>query len=167
MPISVKEGWITDAFGNKLSPNTTASQVMTLDDKSVEEVLEDTVYFEPETSAATDVAGLFTQIQQKNDQQDAQITELNSKMAKKAIACVVTINDTTSSSGVINITTPINFTSRPYILTNVSSDLDKPYSVTISQYLSSNSFAVRIRKMADNTAVGNTALNFNALIIGV
>ena len=84
----------------------------------------------------------------------------------KASIYVTTVNGTTDASGITSVTLNNKFKNTPFCLSNVSRVMGTPYSVTIDSY--SNAYVgLRIRRMGDNSAVANTAVNFPIAIIGI
>ena len=73
---------------------------------------------------------------------------------------------TTTSDGTLDITNvaiPSGATSA-YCLTNVSQDLEKPWSVTVGS-IATSTVRIRIRNMSDNSAVANKTVSFPILLI--
>ena len=86
------------------------------------------------------------------------INELNSKMK------IITINGTTLQDGTISLPYDVpDGVNQAYCISNVSANLSMPYSVTVMD-VDSKSILFRIRKMGDNSAIANTAVNFDVLV---
>ena len=78
----------------------------------------------------------------------------------------INVSGTTDEVGIViayNVPVP-PWASTAYCISNISNNLQTPWSVTISNF-NSNSISFRIRKMSDNTALMNTAVSFSALVI--
>ena len=93
-------------------------------------------------------------------------TSLNDKITKRPISEIVYVSGETSSSGIIeiNITNIYNYA---FCVTNVSKGLTYPYSVTVESWNNSTGkLNLRIRNMGDNSAVANTSVGFDVMIIG-
>ncbi|MBQ0079702.1 MAG: hypothetical protein KBS66_07435 [Eubacterium sp.] len=97
----------------------------------------------------------------------AAFKSLNSDLVKKVKGYLINVNGTTDNAGIITVTdTNIgDFSQMPYCVTNYSRELSYPYSVTLNNR-TATSISFRIRKMADNSAVGNTEVSFTAIVIG-
>ena len=80
---------------------------------------------------------------------------------------VVNVNGQTSSSGAITVSTSVK-SANAFCLSNVSNVFATPYSVTI-EFVNKvqGTISFRIRNMGDNSAVVNTEVDFDALVIYV
>ena len=96
---------------------------------------------------------------------DWQELALNSKVKKRLVGEILTVQGTTGSDGVITVSKTVKFTTEVFVASNISQNLSNKYSVTI-QGASSDSVNLRIRNMGDNSAVASTSVNFTVLIYG-
>lgn len=89
------------------------------------------------------------------------VDELNQKIQ------VVNVNGQTSSSGAITVSASVK-SANAFCLSNVSNVFATPYSVTI-EFVNKvqGTISFRIRNMGDNSAVVNTEVDFDALVIYV
>lgn len=90
---------------------------------------------------------------------------LKNKLANKLIGELVTVSGTTNSSGNITVATTEPFSGERFVLSNVSHTQAAEYSVTVDSY-GANSVRLRVRHMHDNSAVGDTAVDFTVMIVG-
>lgn len=98
---------------------------------------------------------------------DGIANSLNSKFSNTPIREIVYVSGTTSQSGIIEITIT-NAYVYAFCLTNVSQNLANPYSVTVDNFNNAtHKMNLRIRNMSDNTAVANTTVGFDVMIIGI
>ena len=80
----------------------------------------------------------------------------------------VTVTGTTTDTGTIAVSVGLKYAYEAYVITNVASAYDKRYLVTVDYYNSTNNtVTLRIRNISDHSAVGNTEVNFTALIFGI
>ena len=98
---------------------------------------------------------------------DARVTGNTEKINTLPKAHLISVSGTTESSGIITVadTHITDFSQLPYCITNYSRELSYPYSITVNGW-TSTTVSFRIRKMSDNTAVGNTNVSFSAILIG-
>ncbi len=82
----------------------------------------------------------------------------------RAKAEIVTISDTTDSGGLITITAANSYTNA-YVLSNISSNVNYKYRVTVNGLLN-NTLNLRYRNASDNSAVANTSISDVVMIIG-
>ena len=112
----------------------------------------------------TDVVNDLTSTSTTAPLSAAQGKALNDKIPIKEI---VHVSGTTSQTGIIEITIT-NIYAYAFCVTNVSKGLSTPYSVTVDNFNNSaHKMNLRIRNMGDNTAVGNTTVEFDVMIIGI
>ena len=112
-----------------------------------------------EIAASTDLTGKVPSAEA--------FSKLNSDLKIRTKGHLINVNGTTDSYGIItvndrNIT---DFANIPYCITNYSHESSKPYSITVDAWTATN-VSFRIRKMSDNTVVGNTQVSFTALLLG-
>ena len=80
----------------------------------------------------------------------------------------ITVAGTTNETGIIAVPVGLKYTNEVFILTNIASEYNKPYLVTIYSYNSTDNFVnLRIRNNNDHSAVANTEVNFTALVLGI
>ena len=78
---------------------------------------------------------------------------------------IVTVNGTTDSSGRIMVNVTNNYDGRPYVVSNISDALGLNYRVTVQSY-GNNKCYLRYRNASDNSALANTAVQDQVLILG-
>ena len=90
---------------------------------------------------------------------------INSSIGTLSGIKTVVVNDTTNESGIIAVNVG-TFTGRPYVLSNISSNLQTPYRITCDGWVASTgTINIRVRKSSDNTAIANTAINDTILVV--
>ena len=96
-----------------------------------------------------------------------EVKSLSDHIAKTPICEKVYVSGTTDNSGIIGVAITNKY-AYAFCLTNVSKSLGDPYSVTVDNYNNTTQWMnLRIRRMSDNSAVSNTSVGFDVLIIGI
>ena len=95
----------------------------------------------------------------------AEFDTLNNSIGTLSGIKTVVVNDTTNESGIITLNVG-TFTGRPYVISNISSNLQTPYRITCDGWApSTGTVNLRVRKSSDNTAITNTTIQDTVLII--
>lgn len=95
----------------------------------------------------------------------AEVDALNNSIGTLSGIKTVVVNDTTNESGIITLNVG-TFTGRPYVISNISSNLQTPYRITCDGFgASAGTVNLRVRKSSDNTAITNTTIQDTVLII--
>ena len=80
----------------------------------------------------------------------------------------ITVAGTTNDAGIIAVPVGLKYTNEVFVLTNIASEYNKPYLVTIYNYYPTDNYVnLRIRNNNDHSAVTNTEVNFTALVLGI
>ena len=94
------------------------------------------------------------------------LNELNGKLTSYLVGETLNVSGTTDAGGRITVNKTKRFSGDAAVISNVSHDLSKPYSVTI-ETIATTTVTLRIRSLIDNSAIANTSVDFTALLFGV